>query len=135
MLRCRDGSYYTGVTNDVQRRFEQHANGLHSYSYTYERRPLTLVYAISFTHPLDAIHFEKALKDWNKKKKEALIRGDMAALRVHSKKKFPPRYKRKVAADVRMLQEAMGELIWACIECPSYARVATRATRDDAQCS
>ena len=103
LLHCSDDSYYTGITNNVGRRFEQHASGLHPDSYTYDRRPLTLEFATSFDRPLEAIHFEKVLKNWSRKKKEALIRGDMNALRLHSKKKFPPRFKRACGRRIRAM--------------------------------
>ena len=43
LLRCRDGSLYTGVTTDVRRRLRQHRDGTGG-SYTRSRRPLRLVY-------------------------------------------------------------------------------------------
>ena len=116
ILQCGDGSYYIGVTNNVERRIYEHTIGMNAGAYTCERRPVKLVYSAAFRQILDAIHFEKVVKAWSRKKKEALIRGDIPALRMYSKKKFPPRYKRKVMITVKMIREAMGEAIWGCIE-------------------
>src|SRR5213083_151416 len=43
LLRCRDGSLYTGITNDLERRLARHETGKES-AYTRSRRPLTLAY-------------------------------------------------------------------------------------------
>jgi len=43
LLRCRDGSFYTGITNDLPRRLSRHAAGTAS-AYTRSRRPVRLVY-------------------------------------------------------------------------------------------
>ena len=75
ILRCQDDSYYTGVTNDVKRRVWEHQNGLLKGCYTRGRRPVALVYTASFNNVLDAIEFEKQIKGWSRKKKEALIEG------------------------------------------------------------
>ena len=73
MLQCADGSYYTGVTNDVERRVSSHVVGNDPSSYTFKRRPLQLVYTAEFREVYDAISWEKQVKRWNRKKKEALI--------------------------------------------------------------
>jgi len=88
MIMCRDGTYYTGVTNDVDRRLAQHEAGNDPNAYTYSRRPLKLVYHQIFNEPVAAIEFEKKLKKWSRKKKEALINGDFQNLPNLSKKKF-----------------------------------------------
>jgi len=115
MLRCSDGSYYVGVTNDVHRRFEEHVAGMNPGCYTFERRPLELVYAESFRDIMNAISYEKIVKAWSRKKKEALIRGDYEALRLHSKKKFPARFKRKcqkrIAANRSLVRNSLREFL------------------------
>jgi len=80
ILRCRDGTYYTGVTNDLGRRMNEHTIGQDVRAYTYNRRPLTLVYSSSFCDIREAISWEKHVKDWSRVKKEALIRGDQQCL-------------------------------------------------------
>lgn len=73
ILKCADGKYYTGVTNDLERRLEQHHQGININCYTYSRRPLELAYKINFSNPTDAIMWEKKIKKWSRNKKEALI--------------------------------------------------------------
>ncbi len=73
IVKCRDSSYYTGVTNDLERRLAEHNSGLDSSAYTYSRRPIHLVYCEPFDEPLQAIEHEKQIKSWTRKKKEALI--------------------------------------------------------------
>jgi putative endonuclease len=69
MLRCVDGTFYTGMTNDIERRSAEHTSGANPGSYTYTRRPLHLVYVGEFDRPADAIAFEKRLKRFSHRKK------------------------------------------------------------------
>ena len=80
IVRCSDNSYYTGVTNDPDWRVQEHNEGRDIKAYTYKRRPVELVFHEMFQDPDQAIEFEKQLKGWSRKKKEALIRGDWDAL-------------------------------------------------------
>lgn len=79
MLRCADGSYYTGSTRDLETRLEQHASGLGSV-YTSTRLPIELVWMAEFERIDDAWAFEKRIQGWSRAKKEALIRGDFEAI-------------------------------------------------------
>ena len=81
ILLCSDGSYYTGVTNDLERRFAEHQEGSDPKCYTYNRHPLVLKYYEHTRVIGDAITREKQIKKWNRKKKEALIAGDTEELR------------------------------------------------------
>ena len=94
MVRCSDGSYYTGITNSVKRRFYQHNHGLNTKCYTYSRRPVELVYAAHFDQVWDAISWEKKVKRWGRKKKEALIKRDWDEISKLAKKDFN-KYKNK----------------------------------------
>jgi putative endonuclease len=76
IVECRDGSYYTGVTNDVHRRLFEHNEGTDSKAYTYSRRPVRLAFTENFGDPRYAIAAEKRIKGWTRRKKEALIAGD-----------------------------------------------------------
>lgn len=76
MLRCRDKSYYVGVTNNLELRLCEHNEGIDSKCYTYSKRPLQLVWNYSFDDIRDAIAVEKQIKGWSRKKKEALIEGN-----------------------------------------------------------
>jgi putative endonuclease len=80
ILSCKDGSYYTGITNHLERRVWEHQTGFNQNCYTCDKRPLKLVYSCHFKYVLNAIRWEKQVKDWNRKKKEALIRGDFELL-------------------------------------------------------
>src|SRR3989344_2887373 len=80
IVRCSDGSYYTGITNDVESRIAQHNAGLDPKAYTFKRRPVKLVYSSYFTEVTQAIAWEKTVKRWSRVKKEALIRGEYKML-------------------------------------------------------
>src|SRR5690606_40472044 len=83
ILQCKDGSYYTGVTNDIDRRLWEHQEGINNECYTYRRRPVKLVYVENFNDVNQAIAFEKQIKGWSRKKKEALIQ-DRKSTRLNS---------------------------------------------------
>ncbi|WP_246029350.1 GIY-YIG nuclease family protein [Pedobacter nototheniae] len=76
LLECADKSYYTGITNDLSARFDEHNGGKNIKAYTFSRRPLILRYYKRFERIEDAIDFEKQVKGWNRKKKEALFKED-----------------------------------------------------------
>jgi putative endonuclease len=81
ILRCSDDSYYTGVTNDVEKRLFEHQEGHHQNSYTFNRRPVALVFHYKFNDINKAIEFEKQVKSWSRKKKEAIINDDWDKLK------------------------------------------------------
>jgi putative endonuclease len=76
ILKCSDNSYYTGVTNNLDKRLNEHKRGESKSSYTYSRRPIKLVYSTICNDPKQAIAFEKQIKGWSRKKKQALINED-----------------------------------------------------------
>ncbi|MFY9665948.1 MAG: GIY-YIG nuclease family protein [Candidatus Cybelea sp.] len=76
MLLCADGSFYVGITNNLERRVGEHVVGLDPRCYTFKRRPLELVYSSDFCSVNDAIAWEKHLKGWSRAKKTALIASD-----------------------------------------------------------
>jgi len=84
ILKYSDGSYYTGVTNDVQRRFWEHQIGKIP-GYVESRRPVELVWCSDDVDIASAIAAEKQIKGWRRAKKEALIRGDVEILPELSK--------------------------------------------------
>ncbi len=73
ILECSDQSYYTGVTNELERRIAEHQNGLNPKCYTYKRRPVILKFIEEFNDINQAIAREKQIKGWTRKKKEALM--------------------------------------------------------------
>ena len=79
ILRCADGSYYTGHTDDLERRVAQHQAGTIP-GYTHDRRPIELMWAQDFPTRIEALEREQQVKDWSRKKKEALCVGDWAGV-------------------------------------------------------
>ncbi|MFQ5673261.1 MAG: GIY-YIG nuclease family protein [Nitrospinales bacterium] len=85
ILQCKDGSYYTSVTNDVERWVFEHQNGLIKGCYTHNKRPVKLALAERFDDIRNAIEREKQIKGWSRSKKEVLISGDYGKLPKLSK--------------------------------------------------
>jgi putative endonuclease len=79
ILRCADGSYYTGHTDQIDRRMAQHGDGTGS-AYTSKRRPLDLLWATDCQTREQAFELEKQIQGWSRRKKEALMRGNFEAL-------------------------------------------------------
>jgi putative endonuclease len=84
ILECADGSYYTGSTNNMELRLQQHQNGIGA-SYTKNRLPVKLVFIKEFQRIDNAFYMEKQVQGWSKKKKEALITGKFEMLKELSK--------------------------------------------------
>jgi predicted GIY-YIG superfamily endonuclease len=87
ILRCADGSYYVGSTNNLDLRFSQHQSGKGS-RYTSGRLPVELVYAEEYDRIMDAYAREKQVQNWSRVKREALINGKPELLSVLAKKRF-----------------------------------------------
>jgi putative endonuclease len=84
ILRCADGSYYTGHTDNLEKRIAEHTTGAITSCYTFKRRPLELVFSQDFPTREEALASEQQIKDWGQKKKEAMMRGDWAEVsRAH----------------------------------------------------
>jgi putative endonuclease len=73
LLRCADGTLYTGIAKDVSRRCEQHNTGTAS-RYTRCRRPTSLVYQEAHASRSSALKREAAIKRLSRRQKESLIR-------------------------------------------------------------
>jgi len=71
ILKCSDGSYYTGSTVGLERRLTQHQNG-DGANYTKKRLPVGLVYFEEYSSIADAFYREKQVQGWSKKKKKLL---------------------------------------------------------------
>jgi tRNA/rRNA methyltransferase len=89
ILRCADGSYYVGHTDDLEGRFAAHQSGLIE-GYTQKRRPVEPVWSQEFGERDEAFRAERQIKGWSRAKKEALIRGDWDAVQLLSRKLFVP---------------------------------------------
>ena len=85
ILRCRDGSYYTGVTSNLERRLDEHYHS--DTGYVAKRKPFEYVWSSEFARIDDAIACEKQVKGWSRAKKEALMRGDWAEVQRLSRVK------------------------------------------------
>jgi len=79
LLRCRDGSYYAGHTDNLEARISQHQQGI-CCEWTRKRRPIQLVWREAAPTREEAIAFERRIKGWTRAKKEALIQGDWVRL-------------------------------------------------------
>jgi len=93
ILRCADGSYYTGHTDNLEQRIGEHTIGAIPSCYTFKRRPLQLVFSQDFPTREEALSSEQQIKGWSRKKKEAMLRGDWAEvsrLAKSSHPEFPP---------------------------------------------
>lgn len=85
ILKCNDQSYYTGVTNNLDRRLAEHNSSGNNINYTSTRRPLELVFSQEFFDIKQAIALEKQIKGWSRKKKTAFIEEDWLKLKALSK--------------------------------------------------
>ena len=84
ILRCSDGSYYVGHTEDVPARVERHQDGRGSV-WTAARRPVSLVFEEEHPSEAAAVARERQIKRWSRHKKEALIAGRLTALKTLSR--------------------------------------------------
>jgi predicted GIY-YIG superfamily endonuclease len=76
ILKCNDGSYYTGHTDDIEKRISEHHLGSIDTCYTKGRLPIEVVFTEAFGTRAEALDMERRIKGWSRKKKEALIKGD-----------------------------------------------------------
>ena len=74
ILKCKDGSYYTGSTNNLELRLWEHQNGQGS-NHTKKNLPVELVYYEEYERIDQAYYRERQIHGWSRKKKEALING------------------------------------------------------------
>ena len=86
ILKCSDGSYYTGSTRELEKRVMGHNMGMGS-NYTRKHRPVELVYFEEFQRVDDAFAREKQVQGWSRAKKDALIQGQFGRLTDLSRKK------------------------------------------------
>ncbi len=75
ILRCSDGSLYTGATVDLEQRVTKHNDGTAS-RYTRSRLPVELIYSQTFQNYNDALKTERQIKKWPREKKLLLVSGD-----------------------------------------------------------
>ena len=87
ILLCANGQYYTGSTNDLERKLAQHQMG-EGANFTRKHLPVKLVYFEEFQLVSDAFYREKQVQGWSRAKKEALINGDQNKLHELAKCRF-----------------------------------------------
>ena len=97
ILKCSDGTYYTGLTKNLEARVREHQAGAHPESYTFRRRPVKLVWSEITESYQEAFRWEHRIKGWRRAKKEALIRGDIEGIHeiVKSERKRREEIKRQ----------------------------------------
>jgi len=87
ILQCSDGRYYTGQTDNLEYRFAQHQAGGYC-DFTSRRRPVRMAWSQEFGTRIEALEAERRIKPWSRAKKEALMRGDWAAVSLYAR---PPK--------------------------------------------
>ena len=73
ILKCKDGSLYTGITTDVKRRIKEHKTGIGG-RYTRAKGAIGIVYTEEYRDRSEASKREAEIKGWSRKKKLNLIR-------------------------------------------------------------
>ena len=96
IIKCSDNTYYTGMTNNINRRWQEHCYGQENKNaYTYKRKPLELVFYETFNDVEQAFKYERKLKKWSKAKKEALIQKNWDKLKTLSECRNDTHFKLK----------------------------------------
>ncbi len=85
ILRCSDGSYYVGHTDELTRHLGEHETGA-TCGYTAARRPVELVWFEEFPTRAEVKAAEVQIQKWSHRKKEALVGGRMEELRAADRK-------------------------------------------------
>jgi putative endonuclease len=86
ILECADNSYYTGHTDNLEKRLYEHEQNVLE-CYTSKRLPVQLVYCCEFESREEALARERQIKGWARRKKQALIAEDWSSLINYSKSK------------------------------------------------
>ena len=95
ILRCADGKYCTGHTDDFERRMAEHEHGGFC-DFTSRRRPVQLVWSQDFPTRYEALSAEFQIKKWSRGKKEGLAAGDWPKVSYFAK---PPRERVSTSLD------------------------------------
>ena len=74
IVECSDGTYYTGIAVDVEKRMREHNDSARGARYTRARRPVTLVYQEKLPDRSSALKREYAVKKMTRAQKSALVR-------------------------------------------------------------
>ena len=87
ILQCSNGTYYTGHTDDLEKRIAQHQQG-EIKGYSSKRLPINLVFCADFPSRDEAFSRERQIKGWSHRKKQALIDGNWHKLIEYSQRKL-----------------------------------------------
>ncbi len=94
ILKCKDGTLYTGMTTDLQRRFKEHKSGRGAY-YTKWKKVIKIVYSEEQPDRSSAMKRELEIKGWNRSKKLILIKSWRPSANVGSTEDRSPNVPRK----------------------------------------
>ena len=98
MLKCSDGAYYVGLTNNLEQRIAEHNNKQGGY-FTAQHTPVRLVFSQDFANKDDTLQIERQIKGWSRRKKEALIIQDWESVSTIGKKDFSNKSKNQISFD------------------------------------
>ncbi len=76
IIQCDDGSFYTGITENIERRFQEHKEGKGG-RYTFLHKPLKILFSENFNSLETALRRESQLKGWSRIKKIRLIKSQI----------------------------------------------------------
>jgi predicted GIY-YIG superfamily endonuclease len=85
VLHCSDGTFYTGHTDDLNKRLYEHQTKINS-CYTSSRLPINLIYYETFGSRDEAIAAEQQIKGWSRAKKQALVDGNFKQIKFLAKR-------------------------------------------------
>src|SRR6187401_326398 len=102
ILRCSNGEYYSGSTNNLELRIEEHHQGKCS-NFSWKYLPVELIYSEEFNSEEEAFKREKQIQGWSRAKKEALMSGDIEKLKSLSRNHTD--YKHGVLKDKKTNEE------------------------------
>ena len=80
IIECEDKSLYTGITNDINRRFLEHKNKIGGH-YTASHKVREIIYTEQFGTKSEALKREAQIKNWHKEKKLNLIKPEPTIFR------------------------------------------------------
>ncbi len=108
MVLCTDASIYTGHTDNLEARMAAHNDGRFR-GYTYDRRPVRLIFHAQFPTRDDAFRAERQIKGWSREKKLALAQGDWELLQRLSLRRTPQKLTKSTAVPPLVLREPQDE--------------------------
>jgi putative endonuclease len=88
IVRCADNSYYTGHTDNLEKRLAAHKSG-EIEGYTATRLPIRVLFSEEFSTRQEALERERQIKGWTREKKAALVRGEWKEVSRLARSKNP----------------------------------------------